>query len=188
MTSNTVFNDSSFWKAFEDNRITHSVAHYLMAIEKLLSDNGYARVTDVAGFLKITRGAASVALSQLKERGLIKEDPNRFLLLTEEGKLISGKINRNYFLLYRFFHTVLGTTSEQAREDACKAEHLLSGATSEALLQLLQVLYSEPDMLNRLMDLMKYGNRSCDSGNSCWQCQQFKECLKPNYAEAPSLV
>src|SRR5690606_41503581 len=42
------------WKEFEDHQITHSMAHYLMAIQDLLKSQGYARVTDVARELEIT--------------------------------------------------------------------------------------------------------------------------------------
>jgi Mn-dependent DtxR family transcriptional regulator len=51
-------NDSSYWREFERNDITHSAAHYLMAIDALREEYGYARVTDVADMLKVSRGAA----------------------------------------------------------------------------------------------------------------------------------
>ena len=64
------------WKEFEENQLTHSAAHYLMTIEDLLADNGYARVTDVAKRLNITRGSASIGLKPLKKRELVLEDEN----------------------------------------------------------------------------------------------------------------
>ncbi len=36
------------WKQFEENNITHSAAHHLLAIMELKAARGYARVTDVA--------------------------------------------------------------------------------------------------------------------------------------------
>ena len=36
------------WKQFEENNITHSAAHHLLAIRELRTTRGYARVTDVA--------------------------------------------------------------------------------------------------------------------------------------------
>ena len=47
------------WKEFEDNALTHRAAHYLMTIHGLLQDLGYARVTDIAKRLNITRGSCS---------------------------------------------------------------------------------------------------------------------------------
>ena len=58
-------NDSSHWREFENNQVTHSAAHYLMAIDHLHEEFGYARVTNVADVLEISRGAASMANSLL---------------------------------------------------------------------------------------------------------------------------
>jgi Mn-dependent DtxR family transcriptional regulator len=42
------------WKEFEENSISHSAAHYLLAIDQLREDNGYARSVDIARELDIT--------------------------------------------------------------------------------------------------------------------------------------
>lgn len=47
------------WKEFEENSISHSVAHYLLAIDALKADNGYARSIDIARELDITPGSCS---------------------------------------------------------------------------------------------------------------------------------
>ena len=125
--SNTV------WKEFEDNQITHSAAHYLMTIRALLEDNGYARVTDIAKRLNITRGSCSISLKPLKKRGLVVEDENRFLKLSDEGLRLAELIERNDQLLELLFSKLLGVSQEQAEIDACKIEHLLSIESSVAL-------------------------------------------------------
>ena len=56
-------NDSSYWREFEQNELTHSAAHYLMAIDSLREELGYARVTDVADKLEVSRGAASMRMT-----------------------------------------------------------------------------------------------------------------------------
>ena len=40
------------WKEFEQNAVSHSAAHHLVAIAELLSEYGYARVSDVARLLE----------------------------------------------------------------------------------------------------------------------------------------
>jgi len=77
------------WKAFEQNPITHSAAHHLVTIAELLEEYGYARVSDVARSLHITRGSASITLKNLKARGLVTEDDRRFLGLSDEGMEIA---------------------------------------------------------------------------------------------------
>ena len=83
------------WKEFSENPITHSAAHHLITIRELTEERGYARVTDVAKHLNITTGSASTNLKSLKQKGLVVEDENRFIKLSDEGgKLASAILNR----------------------------------------------------------------------------------------------
>ena len=172
-----VINDCSHWRAFEDNQVTHSAAHYLMAIDRLRSDHGYARVTDVASYLNISRGAASIALSQLKERGLVAEDANRFLLLTEEGEYLARKVGNNFILLTRFLEDVLGVPADISREDACKMEHLLSTQSSKALIHFLQVLFAQSDRLQPLLKEIRSKTKGCSEDRLCPVCEDAGECM-----------
>jgi len=121
------------WKSFHDNEITHSAAHHLLAILELSSKRGYARVTDVAKFLDITTGSASTNLKSLKQKGLVEEDDNKFLVLSEEGKDLAEVILNRRHILGQFFVEILGVSSEQAEVDACKTEHLLSMETTKKM-------------------------------------------------------
>ncbi len=114
------------WKQFNENPITHSGAHHLLAIQELFEKRGYARVTDIARFLNITTGSASTNLKSLKLKGYVKEDDNRFLLLSDTGSLIAEAILSRRNTLVMFFRDVLGVSDAQAEIDACKTEHLLS--------------------------------------------------------------
>lgn len=175
-----VTNDSSYWRAFEENELTHSVAHYLMAIDQLRKEFGYARVTDVAGKLNISRGAASLALSQLKERKLVTEDPNRFLLLTGEGEVLAHTVEHNFALLTYFFEKILGVDSDVARADACKMEHLISPESSMALARLLKVMIGDPKLMEKITkDSQDISCNNTDEGELCDLCQPFGDCLMP---------
>lgn len=179
-----VTNDSTYWRAFEDNKVTHSVAHYLMAIDHLRGELGYARVTDVAGLLGISRGAASLALSHLKEKGLVEEDPNRFLLLSEEGVLLARTVEHNFILLSCFFENVLGLPHDIAHADACKMEHLLCEESSSALVRFLQVLLSDKERLESFMEQYNSQDDLCrSSGGPCLLCQPHGECLMPSLSK-----
>ncbi len=121
------------WKQFEENSITHSQAHHLLAVMDLREQRGYARVTDVAKILNITTGSASTNLKTLKNRNLIVEDDNRFLTLTDEGDAIAKAVIARKKLIQRFLIEVLKVNPEQAEIDACKTEHLLSAETTRKL-------------------------------------------------------
>jgi DtxR family Mn-dependent transcriptional regulator len=147
-------NDSKHWREFERNPLSHSMAHYLMAIDSLRHDLGYARSTDVADMLEVSRGAASMALSQLKKRGWVAEDPNRFLLLTAEGERIARSVEHNFVILSYFFEKVLSVDEETARGDACKMEHLMSMDTGKRLLWLMHRLREDQAILAKVKEII----------------------------------
>lgn len=121
------------WKEFSENEITHSAAHHLLAILELHQKRGYARVTDVAKFLDITTGSASTNLKSLKAKGLINEDDNKFLSLSEVGQALTETILGRRQIIEDFLMNVLGVGHEQAEIDACKTEHLISAETASKM-------------------------------------------------------
>lgn len=129
---------SDVWKQFEENGITHSGAHHLLAILELREKRGYARVTDVAKLLNITSGSASTNLKSLKAKKLIEEDENRFLALTKNGEMLARAVVHKKALLLKFLIEVLGVDPEQAEVDACKTEHLFSAETTAKLQEFLE--------------------------------------------------
>jgi DtxR family transcriptional regulator, Mn-dependent transcriptional regulator len=124
---------ADIWKEFEENTISHSAAHHLLAILELRSGVGYARVTDVAKHLNITSGSASTNLKNLKQKGLVFEDGNKFLQLTEEGHTLADLVVRRKKVLKSFLADVLQVSEEQAEVDSCKTEHLISIETTVKL-------------------------------------------------------
>ena len=121
------------WKKFEENNITHSAAHHLLAVKELIYTRGYARVTDVAKFLNITTGSASTNLKNLKGKGLIEEDDNKFLKLSDAGAGLAQAVLDRKAVFYEFLVDILRVEPEQAEIDACKTEHLISGETASKL-------------------------------------------------------
>lgn len=142
--------EGGHWREFTYADLSHSRAHYLLAIEALRNDLGYARTTDIAETLEVSRGAASMALAQLKKRGWVTEDPNRFLLLTDEGRHITELIAKNFDILLDFFVEVLGLTREEALADACKMEHIITLDTGQRLLRLTRLLSENPSFLSKI--------------------------------------
>lgn len=126
------------WKKFEENNITHSAAHHLLAILELREKRGYARVTDVARELNITTGSASINLKSLKAKNLIIEDDNKFLALSEEGEAVAKAVLMRKRLLYNFLANILKVKPEQAEIDSCKTEHLISAETAKKLQEFLE--------------------------------------------------
>jgi len=136
MTNNT--ENTDVWKQFEENNITHSAAHHMLAILELRESRGYARVTDVAKYLHITTGSASTNLKSLKLKGVVIEDDNKFLTLSEEGESLARTILSRKKVLKQFLTDVLKVNAEQAEIDTCKTEHLISPETTKKLQKFLE--------------------------------------------------
>lgn len=164
------------WKEFEHNPITHSVAHHLVAIWELLEEYGYARVSDVARLLEITRGSASITLKGLKGRGLVTEDDRRFLGLSSEGEGIARSVIAKKQLMKRFFIDALGISDKQADIDTCKIEHLISEETAERAAQFLRLLESDSTAAAGFRRALgRFDEPCCGDVESCPCCED--DCL-----------
>ena len=95
-------------------------------------------VTDVAKYLHITTGSASTNLKSLKLKGLVIEDDNKFLTLSEEGEGLARTIMSRKRVLKQFLTDVLKVSPEQAEIDTCKTEHLISPETTKKLQKFLE--------------------------------------------------
>ena len=166
------------WREFEHNTLTHSGAHYLMTIRKLIDDQGYARVSDVARYLHITPGSASIMLKSLKEKGYLKEDRNRFLRLSEDGEQLAQAVRSHRQIIIAFLRDVLKMNAESAEIDACKIEHLISIDAGERLLMFLQALLSDDPRSKAFLAMHWSGDLAgCPQPSVCPICEETKECL-----------
>ena len=172
---------SDVWKAFDKNEITHSVAHHLVAIGDLKARQGYARVSDVARYLDITRGSASLTLKALKERDYVLEDGNKFLGLSDKGQRIADRVQAKRAIVSKFLTDVLHVDERQAQIDACKVEHLFSLETSEKLLHFVQFLLSNAPESCRFLEAFSREEGLCQDLDKCPVCED--ECLMPSEPE-----
>ncbi len=142
-----------------DSELTHSMVHYLLTIHKLKERNGYARVTDIARDMGLTKGSVSTALTTLKKRELIAEDDSKFFSLTESGHHAVHDILSSRTLLFYFLKDVVGVTEEVAHRDSCLMEHLLSGETRDKFFKYMKKLTSSTDKkIKTDLDLSKFNS------------------------------
>jgi Mn-dependent DtxR family transcriptional regulator len=140
-----------------DHELSHSMVHYLLTIHKLKELNGYARVTDIARDLQITKGSVSTAINNLKKRELVIEDAAKFLALSESGHAEVHRILSSRTLLFYFLKDIVGVDDEVAHKDSCLMEHLLSDETREKFFMYLKnhPINSDPGA-SMSIDLSKY--------------------------------
>ena len=135
------------------NELSHSMAHYLLTIHKLKENLGYARVTDIAKELGLTKGSVSTALSNLKKKDLIVEDENKFLSLSKDGHDEVHHMLSVRTLMYYFLKDVLNVDDEMAHKDSCLVEHLLSNETRENLFSFMKKVATSPKNIKLKTDL-----------------------------------
>ena len=166
------------WKHFDENEITHSAAHHLMAVHELRQRHGYARVSDIAQHLKITKGSVSSAMKHLKERGYVREAPNRFLELTDSGMRVVWETESTRLVVQKFLNDALGMDEDDAEIDACKVEHLLSSEARGRLVGFLRFLFSEDPVSEQFLDTFHAAFRGsslqCKDGDvvACLLCDE----------------
>ncbi len=164
------------WKEFDQNPISHSAAHHLVAIWELLAEYGYARVSDVARMLEITRGSASITLKGLKQRGLVTEDDRRFLGLSPAGEHIARSVTAKKQIMLKFFVETLGIDEAQADIDTCKIEHLISNETADRVARFMRFVESDHPSAHTFLRTLKGFDQPCNGDvEHCPVCEG--ECL-----------
>jgi DtxR family Mn-dependent transcriptional regulator len=159
------------WKEFEANELTHSAAHHLWAIHEVgAAYGGWARVSDIARRLNITRGSVSINLRALKKRGWIETDEHRLVKLSPKGLRVVHSVMAKRVIVKTFLHDVLGVSEAQAEIDSCKIEHLISHSTGERLVQFLQFLTSRAPVSRQLLKQFNAFHAACPKSRTCAVC------------------
>jgi Mn-dependent DtxR family transcriptional regulator len=160
------------WKEFEANELTHSAAHHLLAIHDVGSKyGGWARVSDIARQLDITRGSVSINVRALKKRGWLKTGEHHMVTLSPKGLKAVQSIMAKRVVVKAFLTDVLGTPEPQAEIDSCKVEHLISHATGHGLIRLMRFLTSGDPVATELLARFRRFDQQCPESRTCEVCK-----------------
>ena len=110
-------------------KIQQSAEDYLETMLVLQEELGYIRSIDVAKRLGVS---VSYAVKRLRESGYINMEANGPITLAPAGYKIAKRIYERHKALTAFL-LKLGVSQEQAEEDACKIEHVISHETYVAI-------------------------------------------------------
>ena len=137
----------------KETDLSHSMTHYLLTIHKLKEQRGFARVTDIARELQLTKGSVSTAINNLKKKGLVSEEEDcKFLILTNDGHDEVHKILSTRTLMYYFLKDFLGVDQETADKDSCEMEHLMSQESIEKLFQFMKNISTDKEAVKKHLD------------------------------------
>jgi len=161
------------WRAFEANEVTHSAAHYLLAIAAFARKGQEPRAADIARELGISRAAASLQLRSLQEHGLVEVDPRQRLHLTRAGADVVARVASKREVVRVFLEEILGVKPQAAALDACKVEHLLSEETGAALIRLIRFFRSEHPAAQEALRVFRETTASCPPEARCDFCSNI---------------
>lgn len=108
-----------------------SAEDYLETILILNSTLGMVRSIDIANDMGFSKPSVSVAMKNLRERGLIEVDDG-FITLTESGREAAESVYERHRTLTQFL-VGIGVSEKTAAQDACKIEHDISEETFERI-------------------------------------------------------
>lgn len=134
-------------------KLSRSQEDYLEEIYKQVLENGYAKVTDIANALNVKKASVTGALNALAAKKLIHYEPYTKITLTETGKDAAQTILNKHENLCIFFETVLNLSKEEASENACKMEHIVSEKFFNNLVKFSDYIHAycreNPDFLQK---------------------------------------
>ena len=113
-------------------KIHNSAEDYLEAMLILEEEKGYIRSVDIARRLGVSKPSVSYACKKLRESGYINMDANGPIALAPAGYKIARRIYERHKALTAFLEK-LGVSEDQAEEDACEIEHVISHETYVAI-------------------------------------------------------
>ena len=105
---------------------------YLETIYVLRKDKGFVRAIDVGAELGYSKPSVSRAMGIIRDGGYIKVAQDGGITLTEAGLEVAERTYERHTVLSELFMK-LGVDEENAVNDACKIEHVISSTTFAAL-------------------------------------------------------
>jgi DtxR family transcriptional regulator, Mn-dependent transcriptional regulator len=110
-----------------------SMEMYLETIHLLEKNYGHAHGVEIAERLGVSKPSVSKAMNYLKHKGLVNKEAYGTITLTPKGKELSEQIYYNHKLMTLFLQHSLQLTAEEADENACRMEHVLTDGLLEAI-------------------------------------------------------
>lgn len=105
---------------------------YLETILILSQNSPTVRAVDVGDYMGFSKPSVSRAMGLLKDGGFIEVCKGGAITLTEDGRAVAEKIYERHTLLTQVLME-MGVDEENAAEDACRMEHVISDASFEAI-------------------------------------------------------
>ncbi len=130
-------------RATPDTNRSESTEDHLERIQELVDRKGYARVSDIAASLGLSRSAVSNMVRRLAHRGFVNYERYRGLTLTAQGRAVAAHIKIRDQTLTELL-AMMGVPEAIVQQEVEVVEHHIRPETLRAFSQLVRFWKSNP--------------------------------------------
>ena len=105
---------------------------------------------ELARKMNISRASVSEALAKLVSKELINYNSYEAISLTRKGLEDAKKVYAKHRILKNFFEEVLEISAEEASENACKIEHIISQNVLDKMIKFTDFYNKNKDTIEKL--------------------------------------
>ena len=114
--------------------ISSSLEDYLEAIYEIYTEKRGVKAIDISKKLGVGRSSVTEALKTLAQKHLVNYSRYGVLSLTSAGEDAAKNVIEKHKVLYNFFKNKLNLDEQEAQENACRVEHVLSEKAFRSLI------------------------------------------------------
>lgn len=106
--------------------LTSGLEDYLECIFNNIEAHGSVKAISISKELNVSRASVTDALHRLASKNYIDYERYGAILMTSKGKEKAKEVIAKHRVLTLFFERVLNLTEEEASENACRIEHVIT--------------------------------------------------------------
>jgi Mn-dependent DtxR family transcriptional regulator len=129
---------------------SESTEDHLERIQELVDQKGYARVSDIAVSLGLSRSTVSNMVRRLAKRGFVNYEKYRGFTLTAEGRAVADHIKVRHRTLTEMLQ-LLGISPETVEQEVEVIEHHLRPETLRVFSRLVRFWRDHPEQLQEFL-------------------------------------
>jgi Mn-dependent DtxR family transcriptional regulator len=129
---------------------SESTEDHLERMQELVDLKGYARVSDMAASLGLSRSAVSNMVRRLARRGFVNYEKYRGFTLTPEGRAVANHIKVRHQTLTELLQ-LLGLGAETVKQEVEVIEHHLRPETLRVFSKLVRFWRDHPEQLQAFL-------------------------------------
>lgn len=136
-------------------QLTSGLEDYIEVISNHLKYHQKVRAIDISRELNVSRASVSEALKRLADMGLINYSRYDVISITEEGEKAAQRVINRHNLLKSFFTEILGLKDNEAAENACKIEHVITENVYNRLTDYVKFNREHPELMQEFLSAIK---------------------------------